>query len=73
MLQEPNEEILKEAMENPMEAPASVDQIIQDILALSREGKKELTQKVRTTPEGIQAYTSFLYGLSYGQKEDSAN
>tara|TARA_R110000782_G_scaffold237188_1_gene323301 strand:+ start:17193 stop:17465 length:273 start_codon:yes stop_codon:yes gene_type:complete len=39
-----------------------VDDIIKKINGLSHAEKRELTIKVRTTPEGIKAYTSFLYG-----------
>lgn len=41
-----------------------VDDIIKKINGLSNPEKRELTIKVRTTPEGIKAYTSFLYGYS---------
>ena len=40
-----------------------VDAIINGINQLKTEEKRELTIKVRTTPEGIKAYTSFLYGI----------
>jgi hypothetical protein len=39
-----------------------VDGIIKSINELSDAEKRELTIKVRTTNEGIKAYTSFLYG-----------
>jgi hypothetical protein len=51
-----------------------VDAIISSINKLTDEEKRELTIKVRTTPEGIKAYTSFLYGIggkaSQPPKED---
>ena len=50
-----------------------VDAIITSINKLSVKEKRELTIKVRTTPEGIKAYTSFLYGIggvSEPPKED---
>lgn len=40
-----------------------VDAIINGINKLNNEEKRELTIKVRTTTEGVKAYTSFLYGL----------
>ena len=40
-----------------------VDTVISSINKLSVKEKRELTIKVRTTPEGIKAYTSFLYGI----------
>lgn len=50
-----------------------VDTIINSINKLSVKEKRELTIKVRTTTEGIKAYTSFLYGIggvSEPPKED---
>lgn len=40
-----------------------VDGIIESINQLSDAEKRDLTIRVRTTPEGIKAYTSFLYGF----------
>jgi len=40
-----------------------VDAVISSINKLSVKEKRELTIKVRTTPNGIKAYTSFLYGI----------
>ena len=51
-----------------------VDAIISSINKLTDAEKRELTIKVRTTPDGIKAYTSFLYGIgneaSQPPKED---
>jgi hypothetical protein len=41
-----------------------VDQLISAINHLSDKEKRELTIKIRTTAEGIKAYTSFLYGVT---------
>ena len=48
-----------------------VDAIIKTINDLSNDEKRELTIKVRTTPEGIKAYTSFLYGVTSSASEPS--
>lgn len=45
------------------ESVNKVDKIISDINSLTNKEKRELTIKVRTTPDGINAYTSFLYGI----------
>jgi len=46
-----------------------VDEIIRVINNLTDEEKRELTIKVRTTSQGIKAYTSFLYGVTTSSSE----
>jgi hypothetical protein len=46
-----------------------VDKLIAAINNLSDTEKRELTIKVRTTTEGIKAYTSFLYGVTSSPRE----
>lgn len=46
-----------------------VDAIIKSINDLNNEEKRELTIKVRTTPEGNKAYVSFLYGVTSSASE----
>lgn len=40
----------------------TVDTLIEAINNLSNEQLNDLAAKIRTTPEGIQAYTAFVYG-----------
>lgn len=52
-----------------------VDNLIQVINLLTPEQKKELSEKIRTTPEGINANMIFNFGVTNGlnefhQKED---
>jgi len=56
-----------------LETENKIDEIIAAINRLSDEEKRELTIKVRTTTEGIKAYTSFLYGVTSFATQNPTN
>ena len=48
---------------------AVVDAVIEAINDLKPDERQELTVRVRTTPEGIKAYTAFNFGLFHDAEE----
>lgn len=47
--------------------------VIARILSLSETEKKSLPSLVRTTQNGVRAYTTFLYGVATGETTDESS